>query len=401
MTEPLLVLDVVGLTPRLLAHMPRLPALADDGFQAELGTVLPAVTCSVQSTFLTGAAARRARHRRQRLVLPRPRRGLAVAPAQRAGRRREDLGGGPPAHARLHGRQPLLVVRDGRDDRITVTPRPVYHADGRKSPDCYTCPPSLHDDLTASSARSRCSASGARAGSRRRGGSARRPQRVFARDRPDLTLVYLPHLDYDLQRFGPDGPQAAAAAARARRGRRRPARRRPARGATVVVLSEYGITAVVAARRHQPAAARAPGCSTCTPRPGWSTSTRGRRAPSPSPTTRSPTSTYATPPTCPPCATLLRRPARRRRGPRRDGKARAGLDHPRAASSSLVAEPDAWFTYYYWLDDDRAPGLRPHGRDPPQARLRPGRAVLRPARPAREAAPAPRWPTRSSASATR
>src|SRR5262245_35700804 len=52
--KPLLVLDVVGLTPRLLTHMPHLQAVADRGFQATLHTVLPAVTCTVQSTFLTG-----------------------------------------------------------------------------------------------------------------------------------------------------------------------------------------------------------------------------------------------------------------------------------------------------------------------------------------------------------
>jgi predicted AlkP superfamily pyrophosphatase or phosphodiesterase len=52
---PLVVLDVAGLTPRLLAHMPRLAALAHDGWQAELSPVLPAVTCSMQATLLTGA----------------------------------------------------------------------------------------------------------------------------------------------------------------------------------------------------------------------------------------------------------------------------------------------------------------------------------------------------------
>jgi len=36
-------------------------------------------------------------------------------------------------------------------------------------------------------------------------------------------------------------------------------------------------------------------------------------------------------------------------------KAAQGLDHPRAGDLVLVAEPGAWFTYYYWLDDDRAP----------------------------------------------
>ncbi|WP_191889030.1 alkaline phosphatase family protein, partial [Streptomyces mutabilis] len=46
---PLLVLDVVGLTPRLLDHMPRLKALARSGSRAPLGTVLPAVTCAAQS----------------------------------------------------------------------------------------------------------------------------------------------------------------------------------------------------------------------------------------------------------------------------------------------------------------------------------------------------------------
>ena len=52
--KPLLVLNVVGLTPDLLPHAPRLSALARDGFTAPLEPVLPAVTCSVQSTLLTG-----------------------------------------------------------------------------------------------------------------------------------------------------------------------------------------------------------------------------------------------------------------------------------------------------------------------------------------------------------
>jgi predicted AlkP superfamily pyrophosphatase or phosphodiesterase len=38
-----------------------------------------------------------------------------------------------------------------------------------------------------------------------------------------------------------------------------------------------------------------------------------------------------------------------------DGKRAFGLDHPRSGELVALAEPDAWFTYYYWLDDDRAP----------------------------------------------
>ena len=49
--KPLVVVNVVGMTPALLKHMPNLAGL---GWQAELGTVLPAVTCSAQATLLTG-----------------------------------------------------------------------------------------------------------------------------------------------------------------------------------------------------------------------------------------------------------------------------------------------------------------------------------------------------------
>jgi predicted AlkP superfamily pyrophosphatase or phosphodiesterase len=38
-----------------------------------------------------------------------------------------------------------------------------------------------------------------------------------------------------------------------------------------------------------------------------------------------------------------------------EGKRAHGLDHPRAGDLVLVADADAWFTYYYWLDDLRAP----------------------------------------------
>jgi hypothetical protein len=36
-------------------------------------------------------------------------------------------------------------------------------------------------------------------------------------------------------------------------------------------------------------------------------------------------------------------------------KAAAGIDHPRAGDLIAVSAADAWFTYYFWEDDDRAP----------------------------------------------
>ncbi|MDP9143496.1 MAG: alkaline phosphatase family protein, partial [Actinomycetota bacterium] len=38
-----------------------------------------------------------------------------------------------------------------------------------------------------------------------------------------------------------------------------------------------------------------------------------------------------------------------------DGKHRCGLDHARAGELVAVSKADRWFSYYYWLDDQRAP----------------------------------------------
>ena len=52
----LLLLNAVGLTPRLLEHAPRLRALAGAGWTRPLREVVPAVTCTAQASMLTGQA---------------------------------------------------------------------------------------------------------------------------------------------------------------------------------------------------------------------------------------------------------------------------------------------------------------------------------------------------------
>jgi predicted AlkP superfamily pyrophosphatase or phosphodiesterase len=146
--KPLVVIDIVGLTPRLLRHMPNVSRIAEKGWQAELGTVLPAVTCSAQSTFLTGKMP--AEH------------GIVGNGwyFRELGevflwRQHNKLVGGDKiwetARALHPGYQAANVCwwyAMGATTDLTVTPRPIYHADGRKSPDCYTRPVRLHDELT-------------------------------------------------------------------------------------------------------------------------------------------------------------------------------------------------------------------------------------------------------------
>ena len=128
---------------------------------------------------------------------------------------------------------------------VTVTPRPMYPADGRKLPDCYTQPGDLRDDLQAELGQFplfKFWGPGASIDATR--WIAEAAMRVEARFDPTLSLVYLPHLDYGLQKHGPRARRHRARTRRAGRRRGRPDRllRGPRR--TVIVLSEYGIVPV-------------------------------------------------------------------------------------------------------------------------------------------------------------
>jgi predicted AlkP superfamily pyrophosphatase or phosphodiesterase len=352
---PLVVLDVVGLTPRLLEHMPRLRALADEGFRAELGTVLPAVTCSVQATLLTGE----------------PPSGHGIVGNgwyfRDLGevflwRQHHGLVGGEKVWQAARRAVPGYTVANvcwwyamGADVDWTVTPRPVYYADGRKEPDCYTDPPELRDELTdALGTFPLFTYWGPGAGIASSRWIAKAAVRILESKRPDLTLVYLPHLDYDLQRFGPHAPQAAAAARAldAEIGPLLDAARE--RGATVVALSEYGITDV-ARPVDVNRALRAEGLLRVYTQDGmeyldpWTSRAFAVAD-------HQIAHVYVKDPADRPAVAKLLAGVPGVAEVLDDaGKAAHGLDHPRAGELVLVAEPDAWFTYYYWLDDARAP----------------------------------------------
>ena len=126
----LLVVDLVGLTPDLLRHMPRLRRLADAGSQATLEPILPAVTCSVQSTFLTGL----------------PPSGHGAVGNGWYFRELGEVFLWRQHNKLVDGEKVWETIRRERPD-YTVTPRPIDYADGKKAPDCYTRPPEVHDEL--------------------------------------------------------------------------------------------------------------------------------------------------------------------------------------------------------------------------------------------------------------
>ncbi|MFB7405909.1 nucleotide pyrophosphatase/phosphodiesterase family protein [Streptomyces sp. NPDC056202] len=352
---PLLVLDVVGLTPRLLPHMPHLAALARSGSQAPLSTVLPAVTCAAQTTFLTGTLP--AEHGivgngwyfrdLGDVLLWRQHNGLV------SGDRLWD------AARRTH---PDYTVANicwwyamGADTDITVTPRPVYYADGRKEPDCYTRPPALHDELTEEFGTFPLFhfwGPGADLVSSRWIVDATR--HILRTRRPDLALCYVPHLDYDLQRYGPDDPRSFRAAAALDAVLAPLLADARAEGRTVVVLSEYGITRVERPVDINRALRRAgllevhtqDGMEYLDPMASRAFAVADHQI----------AHVYVKRPTDLPAVreALAGLPGLERLLDD-DGKKEHGLDHPRSGELVALAEPDAWFTYYYWLDDARAP----------------------------------------------
>ena len=350
-----LVLDVVGLTPALLAHAPNLKALAATGGLRPLETVLPAVTTTVQSTFVTG-------------LLPRDHgivgngwyfRDLAEVWLWRQSNRLvegeklwETAKRRDPAFtcAKLFWWYNMYATAD-----YTVTPRPMYPADGRKLPDIYTQPAGLRDELqrelgtfplfrfwgpTADIESTRW--------------IARSALRVLERERPTLTLVYLPHLDYSLQRLGPSHPSIAAevAAVDALCGELIESASRA--GAAVVVLSEYGITEV-SRPVHVNRALRRGGWLAVREELGREQLDAGASQAFAVADHQVAHVYVARPELVPEVAALLRELPGVERVLDAEGKRAAGLDHPRSGELVAIADAHSWFTYYHFLDDDRAP----------------------------------------------
>jgi len=351
--RPLLVLNVVGLTSKHIgAHTPNLARFATRGALRPLRTVTPAVTCTVQSTFLTGLSP--AEHGAVangwyfddlgEIFLWRQSARLVAGERVWEAARRLD-----PAFTAANVCW-WYAMHSSLD--ISVTPRPMYLADGRKLPDCWASPAGLREELTqqlgpfplfkfwgpATSIQS----------SRWIADCALHLRRTRA---PTLTLVYLPHLDYDLQRLGPQAPGVAKALgeidavcgeliADAERD-----------GAGVVVLSEYGVTAVSKPIHVNRALRQA----------GWlaTRSELGRDQLDLAASQAFAVADHQIAHVYVQRKALLREVAACLKA--LDGvetvadRAAFGMDHPRAGDLIAIAKSDAWFTYYHWLDDAHAP----------------------------------------------
>ena len=207
---PLLLINAVGLTPRLLPLAPRLQALARAGWSRPLRDALPSVTCTAQATLLTGTPPNRHgivangwlwRETSEVRFWLQANRLLQAEPLYQTAGRRARQRGRPFRCAKL-----FWWFNQGADVAISVTPKPYYGADGNKAFGIHGTPPGLTERLERQLGPFPFpSFWGPMAGLSCTEWIARCAATVLRDERPDLTLVYLPHLDYDPQRQGPNG----------------------------------------------------------------------------------------------------------------------------------------------------------------------------------------------------
>ena len=349
------VLNVVGLTPSMLGpSMPALTRWAEQGTSARIRSAFPAVTCSAQADYLTGRypdahgivgngwysredAEIRFWKQSNRLV--------------RAPKIWETARAADPSFscANLFWWFNMYSAAD-----YSVTPRPMYPADGRKIPDVYTAPGDLRDELqSALGPFPLFEFWGPRAGIRSTEWIAAAATHVDRKFNPTLTLVYLPHLDYNLQRVGP-GPAASGDLQQIDHVVSGLIRHYEATGTQVVVVSEYGIRAVSTPvhlnrvlRQHGLIAVREelghqmldPGASAAFAVADHQVAHVYVNDPSRLNHVRG----------------ILENVAGVEAVLGEAEKAGYHIAHERAGDLIAIARPDAWFTYYFWMDDRRAP----------------------------------------------
>lgn len=347
------VLDVVGLAPALIGeHTPRIADFAKN--LATIDAVVPAVTCTAQSTYMTGSLP--AKHGivangwyfrdLSEIWLWRQSNALVQ------GDKLWDVGRQRNASFTCANTFWWYAMNTRAD--VTLTPRPLYCADGLKLPDFYGYPLHLRDEFNEKFGTFPLfSFWGPNTSIESTDWIAKAAVEVEERYQPTLQLVYLPHLDYCLQREGPkadlskDLGEVDAVVGRLIDHFR-------AKDCRVIVLSEYGIVPV-----HRPVypnrILREAGLLGLKVDLGLE---------------------YLDPGSCRAFSVTDHQIAHvyvRSEGDQArvkelfagvpgvaqvlddEGKRAYGLDHERSGELVLLAEPDSWFAYYFWEDDEKAP----------------------------------------------
>ncbi len=242
------VLNIVGLCGRHLGeHTPYLTAFANrsgGGYQI-IDPVLPALTCSAQSTYLTGKFPE----------------AHGVVGNGWYDRELNEHHFWKQSNRLVQSRKIWEILREKKTNfscanlfwwfnmhssvDFSITPRPLYRADGFKTFDVHTQPMNLRENVKADLGNFPFHGFwGPRAGFASSKWIAESAKWTEEKYSPDLSLVYLPHLDYDLQRIGPNHPKIHKALNEIDQIAGDLISFYEKKGIRLAILSEYGITEV-------------------------------------------------------------------------------------------------------------------------------------------------------------
>lgn len=351
------VLNIVGLCKALIGeHTPFLKHWIAKGNHRVIENVLPAVTCSVQATYLTGKYPNQhgivgnGWYDRTECEVKFWKQSNKLVQASKIWEEARRW----KSHFTACNMFWWYNMYSSVD--YSVTPRPQYWADGRKVPDCYAHPPELRDKLQkALGTFPLFDFWGPGASIRSSQWIAQACKLVEEWHSPTLTLIYLPHLDYNLQRYGVSSPVIHKDLQQIDEVCKDLVTFYESRGATVIVLSEYGITDV-----NNPIH-----INRLLRQKGWLQVRREHHQTELLDAGASKAFAVADHQIAhvylndvsllPQVKELLEQTPGIEQVLDRQGKIQHHLDHERAGDLIAVADANSWFTYYYWLNDKHAP----------------------------------------------
>ncbi|UUO08210.1 alkaline phosphatase family protein [Blastopirellula sp. J2-11] len=214
MPDNVVLLSLPGLSPQDLAHMPQVSALVADGDRAPLAASFPAVTWPVQANMLTGQLAVdhgvtangfywRDTHKVEMWTAGNE----AILQPQIW-----DLLKKHDPEIRTSAWFPMLSKRSGAD--YVCMPAPVHNPDGSETMWCYTKPSDLYGDLLKElDGFPLHHFWGPMANIKSSAWIADSAAMVAEKFQPHFSFIYLPHLDYAAQKLGPQSDAHKQAAA--------------------------------------------------------------------------------------------------------------------------------------------------------------------------------------------
>ena len=351
-----LVINVVGLTQRLIGeHTPFIEAFLKKGKSAYISPVLPAVTCSAQSTYLTGKTPNEhgivgnGWYFKDECEVKFWRQSNKLVKSEKLWDelKKED------EHFTCANHFWWYNMYSNVD--YSLTPRPNYLADGRKIPDVYSYPPELRDTLQNELGTFPLFQFwGPKTSIKSSKWIADAAIRTDEMHNPTLSLVYLPHLDYNLQRHGLNFDKIKKDLKEIDGVVEQLVNHFQKRNARIVLLSEYGITDVNNPI-HLNRILRSKGYIAIREERGLELLDAGQSKAF-AVADHQIAHIYLNDPSVKlEVKALLESVSGVEMVLMGEELEKAKLNHERSGDLVVVADADSWFTYYFWLDDAKAP----------------------------------------------